>query len=90
MTEPEPTELQLVLANTYAEEERIGRRLSESELEAFFRQHHDERMPGLADRVEMNDFRMAVHRRRDDAILAESTGVSVEEIARGREDYERQ
>jgi hypothetical protein len=88
MTEPEPTELQQVLANTYAEEKRLGRRLSEQELEAFFLQHHNIHLPGLADRIDVATFLKAVHRRRDDVILAESTGVSVEEIARGREEYE--
>jgi len=88
MTEPEPTELQQLLANTYAEEQRLGRRLTEQELEAFFQQQHEVHLPGLADRVKMNDFRMAVHRRRDDVVLAESAGVSVEEIAHGREEYE--
>jgi hypothetical protein len=88
MTESESTELEQVLANTYAEEKRLGRRLSEQELEAFFLQQHNTHLPGLADRIDVTTFLNAVHRRRDDVILAESTGVSVEEIARGREEYE--
>jgi hypothetical protein len=87
--EPELTEFQRVLMAVADQEKRRSRELSEDGLIALFLHLNDVDMPGVADRIDVNDFLNAVHRQRGDVNVAQGAGVAPEEFARRREEWER-